>query len=149
MPTLDELLNRLGPSGATDLHLTPGLAPMIRIDNDLYPMEGVGALDGAAVEALCLGVLSDAHRRHFESHHECDFAFVSRGARYRGNVFRQRGEIVGAFRTVPDEAFDFEALGLPEIVRDLCHRPRGLVLVTGPTGSGKSTTLAAMIDHIN
>ena len=99
---------------------------------------------------LCYSVLTDSQKLRFEEDQELDFSFGVRGlARFRGNLFMQRGAVAGAFRTIPFKILTFDELGLPPVVAELCNKPRGLVLVTGPTGSGKSTTLASMIDKIN
>jgi twitching motility protein PilT len=101
-------------------------------------------------KSLCYSILTDAQKHKFEENNELDLSFGVKGlSRFRGNVFMQRGAVAGAFRTIPFEIRTFQDLGLPEIVNDLVKRPRGLILVTGPTGSGKSTTLAAMVDRIN
>jgi twitching motility protein PilT len=108
------------------------------------------ALSPVEIKQLCYSVLTDQQKMRFEEHLELDFSFGVRGlSRFRGNLFMQRGSCGGAFRTIPFQIRPFSELGLPQVLEDLCNKPRGLVLVTGPTGSGKSTTLAAMIDKIN
>ena len=149
MLTLAEMLEEVIHSGGSDLHLTIGTPPQIRVDGKLRPL-GSTPLTAADTESLAYGVMTDAQKQAFEEKWELDFAFCIRElSRFRADVFRQRGAVACAFRAVPFEIKSFEALGLPPVVEKLCDRPRGLILVTGPTGSGKSTTLAAMIDKIN
>ena len=149
MLTLAEMLEEVIHSGGSDLHLTIGTPPQIRVDGKLRPL-GSTPLTAADTESLAYGVMTDAQKQAFEEKRELDFAFCVRElSRFRADVFRQRGAVACAFRAVPFEIKSFEALGLPPVVEKLCDRPRGLILVTGPTGSGKSTTLAAMIDKIN
>jgi twitching motility protein PilT len=108
------------------------------------------SLAPADTKALCYSILTDAQKHRFEENNELDLSFGIKGlSRFRANIFMQRGAVAGAFRTIPFTIRTFQQLGLPEIVHDLVKKPRGLILVTGPTGSGKSTTLAAMIDRIN
>ncbi|MCU1379770.1 MAG: twitching motility protein [Acidimicrobiales bacterium] len=134
----------------TDLHLTVGAPPLVRQDGVLMPMEGEPPLDAFRLEALLLAVLGPALAAEFHNRKEIDFAFdYDDHARFRGNVFRQRGTVGCALRRIPAEIPSFAELGLPPVVEDLVDLPQGLVLVTGPTGSGKSTTLASMIDWIN
>jgi twitching motility protein PilT len=135
--------------GGSDLHLTTGTPPQIRVDGKLRPL-GSAPLTAADTERLAYSIMTDAQKHAFEEKWELDFSFCIRElSRFRADVFRQRGAVACAFRVVPFEIKSFEALGLPPVVEKLCDRPRGLILVTGPTGSGKSTTLAAMIDKIN
>jgi twitching motility protein PilT len=149
MLTLAEMLEEVIHSGGSDLHLTIGTPPQIRVDGKLRPL-GSTALTAEDTESLAYGVMTDAQKQAFEEKRELDFAFSIRElSRFRADVFRQRGAVACAFRVVPFEIKSFEALGLPPVIEKLCDRPRGLILVTGPTGSGKSTTLAAMIDKIN
>jgi twitching motility protein PilT len=146
---LQQLLKAMVEKGASDLHLTTGSAPQLRIDGDLVPLR-TNPLTPVEAKQLCYSVLTDSQKLRFEEDQELDFSFGVRGlARFRGNLFLQRGAVGGAFRTIPFNIRSFEDLGLPHVVEELCNKPRGLVLVTGPTGSGKSTTLAAMIDKIN
>ncbi|NKB87430.1 MAG: PilT/PilU family type 4a pilus ATPase [Acidobacteria bacterium] len=136
-------------SGASDLHITSGVPPQIRLDGSLRPME-YAPLDERATQSLLYSVMTDDQKARFEETLECDFSFgVAEMARFRANVFMQRGTVAGALRVIPWRIPGFDELKLPPVLRDLCEKPRGLVLVTGPTGSGKSTTLAAMIDVIN
>jgi twitching motility protein PilT len=134
---------------ASDLHLSAGLPPMIRVHGDVRRLN-VGPLDHQTVHAMVYDVMNDAQRRHFEAYLEVDFSFEIDGlARFRVNAFHQHRGAGAAFRPIPSKILTLEELEAPRILADLALRPRGLVLVTGPTGSGKSTTLAAMIDHLN
>jgi twitching motility protein PilT len=147
--TLHELLKIMVERGATDLHLTTNTPPVIRVDGLLerlpFPM-----MTAPETKRLAYSVLTDAQKHRLEENWELDFSFGVKGlARFRANIFFQRGAIAGAFRRIPYEILGFKELGLPGIVEGLCDKPRGLVLVTGPTGSGKSTTLAAMLDKVN
>ena len=135
--------------GASDLHVTAGLPPMIRVDGKVRPLDHEPLTPNATRE-LVYDVLSGDQRQRLENEWELDFSYsVPRLARFRVNVYFQKGSLGAAFRTVPGETKNLSELGLPRAVEDMTERPRGLVLVTGPTGSGKSTTLAAMIDRIN
>jgi twitching motility protein PilT len=121
----------------------------VRVDGNLVPLQ-LPPLTAPETKALAYSVLTDQQKHRFEENLELDFSFGVRGlARFRANIFSQRGAVAAAFRTIPWEVKSFQDLGLPEVIGNLCDKPRGLVLVTGPTGSGKSTTLAAMIDKIN
>ena len=136
--------------GASDLHVTTGSPPRLRIDGSLIPVAQQDALTGADTKGLCYSVLTDAQKHRFEEESELDFSFGLKGVgRFRGNIFMQRGAVAGVFRSVSFAIQSFQELGLPEIVGDIVRKPRGLVLVTGPTGCGKSTTLASMVDSIN
>jgi twitching motility protein PilT len=147
--TLQQLLKTMVEQGASDLHVTTNSPPQIRIDGDLIPLQ-LPPLSPAESKALVYSILSDQQKHRFEDTLELDFSFGVKGlARFRGNVFNQRGAVGAVFRTIPWEIRTFQELGLPEVISQLAERPRGLVLVTGPTGSGKSTTLAAMLDKIN
>lgn len=149
MATLYDLLKIMIEKGASDLHITTGSPPRVRIDGRLIPLDHP-QLTPADTKTLCYSVLTDAQKHKFEENNELDLSFGVKGlSRFRGNTFMQRGAVAGAFRTIPFQIRTFQELGLPEIVNDLVKRPRGLILVTGPTGSGKSTTLAAMVDRIN
>jgi twitching motility protein PilT len=135
--------------GATDLHCTTGSPPQIRIDGDLIPLKSP-PLTAPETKQLCYSILTDSQKQKFEENWELDLSFGVKGlSRFRANVFMQRGAVAGTFRSIPFRILSFEELGIPIVVQGLCKRPRGLVLVTGPTGSGKSTSLAAMIDKIN
>jgi twitching motility protein PilT len=147
--TLHQLLKTLVEQGGTDLHVTTNSPPQIRVDGNLVPLQ-LPPLTAPETKALAYSVLTDQQKHRFEESLELDFSFGVRGlARFRANVFSQRGAVAAAFRTIPWEVKNFQDLGLPDVVASLCEKPRGLILVTGPTGSGKSTTLAAMIDKIN
>jgi twitching motility protein PilT len=149
MANMHQLLKAMIEKGASDLHLTTGTPPQLRIDGKLHALK-MPPLSPQDTKQLCYSVLTDAQKHRFEESSELDLSFsVQRLSRFRGNVFVQRGNVAGAFRAVPFKILTFEELGLPPIVADLAKRPRGLVLVTGPTGSGKSTTLASIIDKIN
>jgi twitching motility protein PilT len=137
-------------AGATDLHLTAGSAPLIRRDGVLMPMEGEPAFEAIHLEGLLTSLLGPTLAAQFGEAKEIDFAFdYGPDVRFRGNVFRQRGTVACALRRIPADIPSFGELGLPSTAEDLARLPQGLVLVTGPTGSGKSTTLASMIDWIN
>jgi len=148
--SLSELLLRLSELGGSDLHITTGSPPQVRIDGHLRPLEQYRVLTSADTKQLAYSVLTDAQKHRFEESLELDFSFGVKGlSRFRANLFNQRGAVGAVFRAIPYEIKAFEELGLPAVVKQLCDKPRGLILVTGPTGSGKSTTLAAMIDKIN
>jgi twitching motility protein PilT len=147
--TLHQLLKTLVEQGGTDLHLTTNSPPQIRVDGKLVPLQ-LPPLTAPETKTLAYSVLTDQQKHRFEENMELDFSFGVRGlARFRANFFNQRGAVAAAFRAIPWEIKGFDELGLPDVMRKLCEKPRGLVLVTGPTGSGKSTTLAAMIDKVN
>src|SRR3954470_20781831 len=148
--SLSELLRSLSELHGSDLHVTTGSPPQVRVDGHLRPLESFRVLTSADTKQLAYSVLTDAQKHRFEENLELDFSFGVKGlSRFRANLFNQRGAVGAVFRAIPYEIKAFEDLGLPTVVRELCNRPRGLILVTGPTGSGKSTTLAAMIDKIN
>ncbi|HEV2802784.1 MAG TPA: type IV pilus twitching motility protein PilT [Pyrinomonadaceae bacterium] len=148
--SLSDLLKKLIEMGGSDLHLTTNTAPQVRVDGELRPLDGFKTLTSADTKQLAYSVLTDAQKHRFEEALELDFSFGVRGlSRFRANLFNQRGAVGCVFRAIPYEIRSFENLGLPPVVTKLCDKPRGLILVTGPTGSGKSTTLAAMIDKIN
>jgi len=136
--------------GASDLHISNGAPPMIRVDGGLRPIEGMGIWDRERVAAALYSLLTDEQQAQFDEVLELDFAFtLSEESRFRVNFYLQRGAIGAAFRLIPTEIKPLSALGVPEVVGNFGKLPRGLVLVTGPTGSGKSTTLAALIDLVN
>ncbi len=144
-----ELLAFSVKNNASDLHLSAGLPPMIRVDGDIRRIN-VPALEHKEVHALVYDIMSDKQRRDYEEFLETDFSFELPGvARFRVNAFNQDRGAAAVFRTIPSKVLTLEDLGCPAFFRDVTQKPRGLVLVTGPTGSGKSTTLAAMIDYIN
>jgi twitching motility protein PilT len=135
--------------GASDLHITTGSPPLLRIDGAVVPLK-LPPLSAADARALCYAALTDEQKAIFERDSELDLSFGMKGlARFRANIFSQRGAVAGAFRQIPFKIHSFEELGLPPIVAEIAQRPRGLVLVTGATGSGKTTTLASIIDKIN
>jgi twitching motility protein PilT len=147
--SLHQLLKTMVEKGGTDLHVTTNSPPVIRIDGVLIPLNQP-PLTAVDTKKLSYSILTDAQKHRFEENLELDLSFGVKGlARFRANIFVQRGAVAGAFRRIPYEILGFRELGLPNAVESLTNRPRGLVLVTGPTGSGKSTTLAAMIDKIN
>jgi twitching motility protein PilT len=147
--TMHQLLKTLVDQGGSDLHITTNSPPQIRIDGKMVPLQ-LPPMTAAETKQLIYGVLTDSQKHRLEEALEVDFSFGVKGlARFRANVFFQRGAVAGAFRTIPWEMRNFKDLGLPDVVSTLCDKPRGLILVTGPTGSGKTTTLAAMLDKIN
>ena len=147
---LRSLLREMIERDASDLHLTAGERPKLRIDGRLTAGPVDRELTPRDTEKLAYSVLTDDQKKRFEQEDELDFSFGVEGlARFRGNVFRQRGAVALALRQIPHEIRGFEELGLPDVVSKLAEKPRGMVLVTGPTGSGKSTTLAAMVDKVN
>jgi twitching motility protein PilT len=149
MASIYDLLKIMIEKGASDLHITTATPPRLRVDGKLVPLDHP-PLTPVDTKSLCYSILTDAQKHKFEEHNELDLSFGVKGlSRFRGNVFMQRGAVAGAFRTIPFEIRTFHDLGLPEVVNDLVKKPRGLILCTGPTGSGKSTTLAAMVDRIN
>lgn len=147
--TIDDLLKMTVDCKGSDLHLAVGMAPCIRINGELVPVEAP-SLKAQDVAYMVLSIIQDYQKEKLEQDMELDFSYAVPGyARFRGNVMFQRGTLAAVFRAVPFNIPDFEKLGLPQDIKRLCDLPRGLVLVTGPTGSGKSTTLAAMIDLVN
>jgi twitching motility protein PilT len=146
---LHQLLKAVIDQGASDLHITTGAPPMLRLDGRLVPLK-TPPLGPVETKQLCYSILSDKQKSIFEENLELDLSFGVKGlARFRANVYMQKGAVAGAFRLIPYKIPDFESIGLPPVIRELIHKPRGLVLVTGPTGSGKSTSLAAMLNLIN
>ena len=149
MINFHQLLKDLVERGGSDLHITTNTSPQIRIDGKLTPMD-IPPLTPIETKQLCYSILTDSQKHKFEEENELDLSFGVKGlSRFRGNVFVQRGAVAGVFRVIPYKILTFDELGLPPIVKVLCEKPRGLILVTGPTGSGKSTTLASIIDRIN
>ncbi|HJQ37402.1 MAG TPA: ATPase, T2SS/T4P/T4SS family, partial [Thermoanaerobaculia bacterium] len=147
--TLHQLLKTMVERGGSDLHITTNSPPQIRIDGKLVPLD-MPPLAAPETKQLAYSVLTDAQKHRFEENLELDLSFGIKGlARFRANIFNQRGATAAVYRQIPYEILGFKELGLPAVVEEICNKPRGLVLVTGPTGSGKSTTLAAMIDKIN
>ncbi len=149
MANMHQLLKAMIEKGASDLHLTTGTPPQLRIDGKLHALK-MPPLSPQDTKQLCYSVLTDAQKHRFEEGNELDLSFsVQRLSRFRGNVFVQRGNVAGAFRAIPFKILTFEQLNLPPVVEELSKRSRGLILVTGPTGSGKSTTLASILNKIN
>jgi twitching motility protein PilT len=146
---ITELLAFSVKNKASDLHLSAGLPPMIRVDGDIRRIN-IPSLDHKGVHALIYDIMNDKQRRDYEEFLETDFSFELPGvARFRVNAFNQERGAAAVFRTIPSVVLSLEDLKAPKFFEELCKKPRGLILVTGPTGSGKSTTLAAMINHIN
>jgi len=149
MVELQDLLTTVIEKKASDLHLTTGASPQFRIDGKLMSFDKT-LLTASETKRLCYSVLTDAQRHKFEEENELDFSFGIKGlSRFRGNIYVQRGAVAGAFRAISFDILNFSELGVPPIASELIKRPKGLILVTGATGTGKSTTLAAMIDKIN
>src|SRR5574340_598097 len=147
--TLSDLLKKLLEMGGSDLHITTNSPPQIRLHGHLQPLD-LPPMNPAETKQLAYSVMTDAQKHRFEEDLELDFSFGMKGlARFRANCFNQRGATGAVFRVIPFEIKSFQQLNLPPVVAKLCEKPRGLILVTGPTGSGKSTTLAAMLDKIN
>ena len=147
--TLSDLLKKMLELSGSDLHITTQSPPQVRVHGHLQPLD-LPPLDATQTKQLGYSVLTDAQKHRFEEHLELDFSFGLKGlARFRGNLFNQRGAVACVFRVIPFEIKSFEQLALPAVLARLSEKPRGLILVTGPTGSGKSTTLAAMLDKIN
>ncbi|HSX34017.1 MAG TPA: type IV pilus twitching motility protein PilT [Candidatus Saccharimonadales bacterium] len=150
LPRIEVLLEEVVKKKASDLHLQVGLPPMIRIDGTLTPVSGADVLSDEAVETLIFAILDEDQKQILLKDKEFDFSFAFGDlGRFRVNAFHERGNLAAALRLIPNEILTIEQLGLPPIVNKFAEYPRGLVLVTGPTGSGKSTTLAAMIHKIN
>jgi twitching motility protein PilT len=148
--SIDDLLERMVACGASDLHVTAGTAPAIRVRGTLERMEHFAQLSAEDTQQLLYRIMSTEQQKRFEVNRQIDLAYSLPGlARFRVNIYFQRESLGGAFRLIPSELKTLEDLGMPAALHELTTRPRGLVLVTGPTGSGKSTTLAAMIDQIN
>ncbi|MEH6548653.1 MAG: type IV pilus twitching motility protein PilT [Pseudomonadales bacterium] len=146
---ITELLAFSAKQGASDLHLSAGLPPMIRVDGDVRRIN-LPAMDHREVHALIYEIMNDKQRRDYEEFLETDFSFEVPGvARFRVNAFNQNRGAAAVFRTIPSKVLTMEELGMGQVFRDITMKPRGLILVTGPTGSGKSTSLAAMVDFIN
>jgi twitching motility protein PilT len=146
---LHQLLRAMIEKGASDLHIATGSPPLLRVDGEVVPLK-LPPLGPVETKQLCYSVLTEEQRKQFEANKELDLSFGVKGlSRYRANLFMQRGAVSAAFRAIPFKILSYDELGLPPSVAELASRPRGLVLVTGATGSGKSTTLAAIIDKIN
>jgi len=148
-PTLNQLLKSMVEQGGSDLHITTNSPPQVRVDGHLKQLN-LPPLTPSETKQLAYSILTDNQKHRLEESLEIDLSFGIKGlARFRANIFHQRGAIAAAFRQIPYEIRGFRELGLPPIIERLCEKPRGLILVTGPTGSGKSTTLAAMLDKVN
>ncbi len=149
MANLHQLLKAMLEKGASDLHVTTGTAPQLRVDGSLVPLN-LPSLSPQDTKQTCYSILTDAQKHRFEAQNELDLSFGVKGlARFRANIFVQRGAIAGVFRIIPYEIQKLDELGVPPVINKLAERPSGLILLTGPTGSGKSTTLASIIDKIN
>lgn len=149
MVNIDTLLRLMFEKGASDLHLTVGVPPMLRIDGEITPTE-FEKLRPDDCQNIIYSILTDEQKEKFERENELDISFGVEGiGRVRMNVFRQRGAVAAALRNIPMHILSFDELGLPQVINDIVKCPKGLILVTGPTGSGKSTTLASMIDWLN
>ncbi len=147
---MKSLLTELIKLGGSDLHIVVGAPPIVRLDGKCEPLPGYPRLTSDQTQELIYSVMKEDQIAEFEEEKECDLSFSVKGlSRFRLNVYRDRGSVVGAFRAIPFEIKTFEELGLPKVIANLAYRPNGLVLVCGPTGSGKSTTLAAIVDKIN
>ncbi|NRA43452.1 MAG: type IV pilus twitching motility protein PilT [Oligoflexales bacterium] len=147
--SLPQLLKALLDQNGSDLHITSNSPPRLRINGLLLPLD-LPPLTGDQTMLLCYSILTEEQKKNFEGNKEIDLSFSIKGlCRFRANIFHQRGTIGGVFRVIPTRIPEIKELGLPQHVEDFCKIPRGLVLVTGPTGSGKSTTLASMVDNIN
>ena len=146
---ITQLLEFSVQQGASDLHLSSGQPPIIRIHGDIQRIDAP-IFDAEELQTMIYDVMNDNQRRQFESNLEADFSFeLPKLARFRANIFQQNRGIAAVFRTIPSKVLTLEDLAAPEIFKEIASLHRGLVLVTGPTGSGKSTTLAAMVDHVN
>ncbi len=144
------VLTKMVKVRASDVHLTPGFPPAVRVRGRIVPMDDYPPLNPQETREIVYSVLNDSQRKRFENEQQLDFAYAIPGvARFRVNCFFQRGAISAAFRLIPTEILGLESLGLPQVLEEFTRKPRGFVLLTGPTGSGKSTTLASMVDMIN
>jgi twitching motility protein PilT len=147
--SLHQLLKVMVEKGASDMHITTGTPPQLRIDGELVPLKTT-PMTGAETKTICYSILTDAQKHKFEEENELDLSFAVKGlSRFRANIYMQRGAVAAAFRTIPFKIMTCQELNLPQAISDLTNKPRGMVLVTGPTGSGKTTTLAALIDKLN
>ncbi len=148
--SMEDLLRIVVEVGATDLHISAGNPPRIRVNGRLIKIEKMPVLTPPDTQRLCYSVMNDMQKKIFEERNEVDFSFGIKGlSRFRANVFMQRNSVAGAFRRIPYKIMPLEELGLPPVVKSFVKKPKGLILVTGPTGSGKSTTLASIVDRIN
>jgi twitching motility protein PilT len=148
--SIKELLEKLIEFGGSDLHIVAGAPPIVRINGECQHLHGYPNFTPDSTQEIIYSVMSEEQISEFEKEKECDMSFGIKGlSRFRLNIYRDRGTVVGAFRTIPYEIKPFEELGLPKTISDFAYKPNGLVLVCGPTGSGKSTTLASIIDKVN
>ena len=146
---LHQLLKAMVEKGASDMHITAGAPPLLRIDGEVIPLK-LPPLTPVDTKHLCYSIMTEEQKIAFEKDSELDLSFgVKNLSRFRGNIYLQRGAVAGAIRTIPFKILSYDELGLPTVIADIANKPNGLVLVTGPTGSGKSTTLASIIDKIN
>ncbi|NUQ71459.1 MAG: Flp pilus assembly complex ATPase component TadA, partial [Chthonomonadales bacterium] len=146
---VDDLLRSVVEKGGSDLHISVGVPPIIRVDGQLLPTN-YEQVTPQESQRLVYDILTDDQIQRFETTYELDFSYsLARLSRFRVNVYRDRANVASAFRVIPSRIPTLQDLGLPPVLQDLTRQPRGLILVTGPTGSGKSTTLAAMINQIN
>src|SRR5687767_6481281 len=144
------VLTKMAEVKASDVHLTPGFAPAMRVRGRITPMDDYPELTPQDTREIVYAILNDAQRKTFENNLQLDFAYaIPNVGRYRVNCFFQRGAISAAFRLIPSEIASLESLGLPQVLEEFARKPRGFVLFTGPTGSGKTTSLAALVDLIN
>ena len=147
---INELLALSVKKNASDLHLSPGMPPLFRVDGDLIPSTDIPSINAETLEALIYNTMDEKQREQFHSTHDLDYAIELSGvARFRANAFRQMHGVAAVFRTIPDKTPTLDQLEMPPVFKKLLDLPHGLILLTGPTGSGKSTTLAAMVDYIN
>jgi twitching motility protein PilT len=147
---LVEILHKAAALNASDIHITAGSRPVVRIDGKIAPLMEYPILTPEMTQRLIYSVMSEKHRKQLEEKRQVDFSFgVKDVGRFRANVFFQRGSVAGAFRRLPNKIMTIDEIGLTKKVLELCHKSMGLILVTGPTGSGKTTTLAALINYIN
>src|SRR5881394_4234819 len=145
-----DVLRRMVETKASEVHITAGVPPSMRDKGKIVHMEGFDVLSGQETREVVYSILNDDQRKRFETGKQLDFAYAIPGvARFRVNCFFQRGSISAAFRHIPAEIQGLDSLGLPAVLEEFTRKPRGFILVTGPTGSGKSTTLASMVDMIN
>ena len=150
MSAISPLVKQMVVLGASDLHLTPGHEPLYRVGGDIRKVEGGEVMEAGQLAEMLFEIAPPQNVKEFEEQSDTDFAFEVAGVgRLRANLFRDKNGTSGAFRLIPSELMGLEELGLPDSVRSMCHLNKGLVVVTGPTGSGKSTTLASMTDYIN
>src|SRR3954469_5714112 len=146
---LHQLLKAMVEKGASDMHITAGAPPLLRIDGEVIPLK-LPPLTPVDTKHLAYSIMTEEQKIAFEKDNELDLSFgVKNLSRFRGNVYLQRGAVAAAIRTIPFKILSYDELGLPQVIADIANKPNGLVLVTGPTGSGKSTTLASIIDKIN